>query len=73
MWCQCVKVVPLCQRCCSRLSNLSAMDATGEMNAHVSAGCATVNGQALGARKRGAKPKYKFRTAEEAIAHRYAS
>ena len=46
---------------------------TGEMNAYVSAGCATVNGQALGVRKRGAKPKYKFLTAEEAIAHRCAS
>ncbi|CAK0786776.1 hypothetical protein CVIRNUC_009990 [Coccomyxa viridis] len=42
----------------------------GEMKTHVSAGCATVNGQASGVRKRGAKPKYKFLTAEEAIAHR---
>ena len=63
----------LCQIYRSRLQNLSVMAATGEMNPHVSAGCATVNGQALGARKRGAKPKYKFLTAEEAIAHRCAS
>ena len=48
------------------------MAVAGEMTAHVSAGCATVNGQALGVRKRGAKPKYRFLTAEEAIAHRYA-
>ena len=55
-----------------QIKDLSAVAATGEMTAHVSAGCATVNGQALGVRKRGAKPKYKFLTAEEAIAHRCA-
>ena len=53
-----------------QIETLSAMAAAGEMTAHVGAGCATVNGQALGVRKRGAKPKYKFLTAEEAIAHR---
>ncbi len=32
---------------------------------------ATVNGMQPGVRKRGAKPKYKFMTAEEAVAHRF--
>ena len=31
----------------------------------------TVNGMQPGVRKRGAKPKYKFMTAEEAVAHRF--
>ena len=31
----------------------------------------TVNGVQPGVRKRGAKPKYKFMTAEEAVAHRF--
>lgn len=32
--------------------------------------CDTINGTEVGMRKRGAKPKYKFLTAEEAVAHR---
>ncbi len=43
----------------------------GTMDAHMAASVATVNGMEPGVRKRGAKPKYKFMTAEEAIAHRF--
>lgn len=43
------------------------------MDAHMAAGYPTVNGEEAGVRKRGAKPKYKFVTAEEAVAHRFLS
>lgn len=43
----------------------------GTMDAHMTASVATVNGMVPGVRKRGAKPKYKFMTAEEAVAHRF--
>ena len=45
----------------------------GMMDAHMAAGCPTVNGEQAGVRKRGVKPKYKFVTAEEAVAHRFFS
>ena len=41
------------------------------MDATVAACDATVNGMQPGVRKRGAKPKYKFMTAREAVAHRF--
>ena len=41
------------------------------MDGHVAAGAAIVNGMQPGVRKRGAKPKYNFMTAEEAVAHRF--
>ena len=43
----------------------------GTMDAHMASTVATVNGMQPGVRKRGAKPKYKFVTAEEAVAHRF--
>ena len=42
----------------------------GTMDAHVAGGADMVNGEQPGVRKRGAKPKYRFITAEEAVAHR---
>ena len=42
----------------------------GIMDTSVAGTVATVNGMQPGVRKRGAKPKYKFMTAEEAVAHR---